>query len=114
MSSGTRVRLRRADRSIEDGHDVAVVDPGCDARLVEEHRDELGIGGELGEQPLGDDEPAEALAADQAREVDRRHAAARDRAVQEISTDRDRLRVWLGGRHYRVLLAHVMRPHSKN
>ena len=76
---------------VEHGHDVAVVDLRRDARLVEEHRDELGVLGELGMQALRGDDAREALVAHQARDVDRRHPAARDLAVQQVAADRDRL-----------------------
>ena len=66
-----------------------MVDLRRDARLVEEHRDELGVLGELGMQALRGDDAREALVAHEARDVDRRHTAARDLAMQQIAADRD-------------------------
>ena len=76
---------------IEHGHHVAVVDLRRDARLVEEHLDELRVLGELGVQALRGDDAREPLVAHEARDVDRRHTAAGNLPVEEIATDRDRL-----------------------
>ena len=61
---------------LEDGHDVRVVDARGEARLVEEHLDELGLLREVRVQPLDRDEALEAGDAREAREEHRRHAAA--------------------------------------
>ena len=65
--------------------DVRVLDARGEARLVEEHRDELGILGELRMQPLDRDGAREADRAEQAAEVDRRHAAGGDLVVERIT-----------------------------
>ena len=59
-----------------------------DARLVVEHRHELGVLGELRVKTLRSDDAAEALGAEEAREVDGGHAAARDGCVQDVPSER--------------------------
>jgi hypothetical protein len=98
---------------VEDRHHVAVVDLRCDARLVEEHRDELRVLGELGVQSLGRDDAREALVAHQTRDVDRRHAAPRDLSVQHVAADRRRLSETVCDLVV-LVCAHGLRPHSKN
>ena len=75
---------------VEHGHDVAVMDLRSDACLVEEHRDEVGVLGELGMQSLRRDDAREAFIADEARDVNRRHATARDLAMQYVTPHRHR------------------------
>ena len=62
---------------LEDGHDVRVVDARREARLLEEHLDELGLAREVRVQPLDGDEALEAADAREAREIHRRHPAGR-------------------------------------
>ena len=55
-----------------------MVDARGEARLVEEHLDELGLAREVRVQPLDGDEALEAADARQAREEHRGHAAGRE------------------------------------
>ena len=68
--------VRRDD--VERRDDVRMPDARREARLVEEHRDELGILRELRVQPLDRDRAREADRPEQPPEMDRRHAARRD------------------------------------
>ena len=68
--------LARPD--LEDGDDVRVVDPRGEARLVEEHLDELGVAREVRMQALDPDEALKAPGAGEAPEVHRRHPAGRE------------------------------------
>jgi len=70
----------------------------CDARLVEEHRDEVGVLGELGEQALRGDDAAESFIAHQPSDMDRGHATTRDLAMEDVASDRDRLAPSIGER----------------
>ena len=72
---------------VEHRYDVPVMDLRRDPRLVHEHRDELGVLGELGQQALRRDDAREPLVADEARDMDRRHTAARDLAMQDVPAD---------------------------
>jgi hypothetical protein len=72
---------------VERLHDVGVVDARDEARLVQEHRDELGLPGHLGVQPLDGDGPREADRGQQASDVHRAHAAGRDLVVKGVTTD---------------------------
>src|SRR5690606_4715098 len=74
-----------------------VMDLRGDARLVEEHHHELAVLRELGVQALRRHDPREPDIADQVRDVDRRHAALRDLAMEHVAPDGDRS----------LLLAHV-------
>ena len=80
-------QLVAGDDDVEYGHDVRVMDARGDAGLVVEHRDEVGIVGELRVQSLRRDEAREALGADEACRVDGRHASARDGGVQQIASE---------------------------
>ena len=72
---------------VERRHDVRVPDARGEARLVEEHRDELGILGELRVEALDRDRAREADRTEQPPEVDRRHAAGGDLVVERIAPD---------------------------
>ncbi len=72
---------------VEHRDHVGVVHLGGDARLVEEHGQEVGVLGELRVQPLDGHHPAEPLRAEEARQVDGGHAPARDGRVQDVTTD---------------------------
>ena len=62
-----------------------MLDARGEARLVEEHRDELGVLRELRMQALDRDGAREADRAEEAPEVDRRHAARGDLVVERIT-----------------------------
>src|SRR5262249_12787529 len=64
-----------------------MADARREARLVEEHRDELRILGELRGEPLDRDGPREADLAEEAAHVHRRHAARRDLVVERVAAD---------------------------
>ena len=64
-----------------------MADPRRQSRLVEEHRDELGLTRELRMQPLDGDRAREPDRAQQATEVHRGHTASRDLAVQRVAPD---------------------------
>ncbi len=68
--------LARAD--LEDGDDVRVVDPRGEARLLEEHLDELGLAREVGVKALDRDEALKAADAGEAPEVHGGHPAGRE------------------------------------
>ena len=95
---------------VEHGDHVAVLEPRGDARLVEEHRDEVRILRELGVQSLGGDDPREALVAHESREVNGRHAAARDRLVQRVPADDGRRAVGIVCCPSSVVFTHVRNP----
>ena len=59
-------------------HDVRVIEAERQPRLVEEHRHEVGIGGQLGPDPLQDLQPPDAAARVHHREQHLGHAAASD------------------------------------
>jgi hypothetical protein len=89
---------------IEHRHHVAVVDLGGNARLVEKHRDKLAVLRELGMHALRSDDARESNIADEVRDVDRRHAAPRDLAVQLVSADGDGLLAVDHSTHRRMLV----------
>ena len=66
------------DADLEDRNDVRVVEAGREARLVEEHLDEVLLLGEVRVQPFDRDETLETRDADEAREVDGGHASGRE------------------------------------
>ncbi len=68
--------LARPD--LEDGHDVGVVDPRGEARLLQEHLDELGLAREVRVQALDPDEALKAARAGEATEVHGRHPSGRE------------------------------------
>ena len=70
---------------VEGRHHVGVPDPCGEARLVEEHRDELGVRRELCVQPLDRHGAGEADRAEQAPQMDRGHAASGDRLIEGVS-----------------------------
>jgi hypothetical protein len=71
---------------VERRDDVRMTYADREARLVEEHADEIGILREVGMQPLDRDRSRETDGADEARDMDRGHAAGRDFAVQRVPT----------------------------
>ena len=75
--------VRRDD--VERRDDVRVADARGEARLVEEHRDELGILRELRVQPLDRDRAREADRTEQSAEMDRGHPACGDGIVESVS-----------------------------
>ena len=83
---------------VERRHDVRMTDHRGEARLVEEHRDELGVLRVCVVESLDRDGAREARRPEQAPEVDSRHATGRDAVVHDVPTDE----AALGGR----LLAH--------
>ena len=70
---------------VERGDDVRVPDARREPRLLEEHRDELGVLGEVRMQALDRDRAREADGPEQAREMDCGHTAGGDLAVQRVS-----------------------------
>lgn len=66
-------------------HHVRMPDARHDARLVQEHRDELGVPGVPLVQSLDGDDPREARGADLPCEVHGGHAAGRDLAAERIA-----------------------------
>ena len=75
-------------------------------RLVAEHLDEVRVFGELRVQALGRHDAAEAVVADEARDVDRRHAARARSACRERSAR------WCGARRSRGARRLAGRFHS--
>ncbi len=67
-----------ARANLEDGNDVRVVDARGEARLLQEHLDELGLARQVRVQALDGGEALEAADAREAREVHRGHAARRE------------------------------------
>jgi hypothetical protein len=80
--------VRRGDE-VEHRHDVRVMHLRRDASLVHEHRDELGVLGELRQQALRSDDAREAFIAHESSDVDRRHAATSDLPVEHVPPDGD-------------------------
>src|SRR5262249_19693556 len=72
---------------LEDGDDMRVVDAGGEASFIEEHPDELFLGGEVGVEALDGDEALEAAGAGEASEVDGGHAAGRELADELIAVE---------------------------
>ena len=72
---------------VEHAHHVGVLDAAHQARLVEEHREELAVAREVRVQPLDRDDPAEAASTEEAPEVHARHPAARDLVVDGVPPD---------------------------
>ena len=66
---------------------MRVVDARGEARLVEEHLDELFLAGEVRVQALDGDEALEAADAAEPGEEHRRHAAGRDLADQLVAVE---------------------------
>ena len=77
---------------VERADDVGMTDAGRDARLVEEHRDEVGLLGELGMEPLDGDGPREADGPEEAPDVHGGHAAGRDLVMERVAADHAHLR----------------------
>ena len=71
---------------VERRHDVGVADARGEARLVEEHRDEVGVLRERVVQPLDRDGAREARRPEEAPEVDGRHAPGRNAVVHDVPT----------------------------
>ncbi len=69
---------------LEDARDVLVIDPGRDARLVEEHVAELAVVRVGREDRLHGDEPLEVQLPRQTREPHGTHAALRENADQLV------------------------------
>ena len=63
---------------VEHLDDVRVAEAGADARLVDEHRDEVRVAGELRQDALDRDDLLEAVRPGAPRQVDLRHPARRD------------------------------------
>ena len=61
--------------------------PAHRVRLVGEHRDELGVLGELRMEPLDRDRAGEARRAEQPPEVNRRHPAGSYLVIEDVATD---------------------------
>ena len=70
---------------VERGHDVRVTDAPAEARLVEEHRDELGILRELRMQALDGDGAREADGAAEPSEVDGGHPARGELSIEHVA-----------------------------
>ena len=70
---------------------TCVNDSPREARLVEQHRDELGVGREVGMEALDRDFAREPGVPRQAPEVDARHPARRDLFVECVAADHARL-----------------------
>ncbi len=83
---------------VEDLDDVRVAEVGADARLVDEHRDEVGIARVLGKDAFDGDDFLEAVRALAAREVHLRHPARRDPPEQLVGPQAHRRRD-AGDRH---------------
>ena len=87
VSSMTRKRLAVESRDhVEHGDDVRVADAGGDARLLEEHRDEVGIVRELRVEALDGDGAGKTSLGGQAADVDRRHPPRGELVVEDIPT----------------------------
>lgn len=76
---------------VEHRHDVRMADTRGELRLVEEHRDELGVPCELRVQLLDRDGPREAARPTQTAEVNRRHPAMRDLFKEDVPAENARL-----------------------
>ena len=72
---------------VEGGHDVRVADARREPRLVDEHRHELGVLGEMRVESLDGDGSREPDLAEHAAEVDRRHAPRRDLVVEHVAAN---------------------------
>ena len=71
---------------VERRDDVGVPDARREPGLLEEHRDEVGILREVRMEALDRDGAREPDGSEQARKMDRGHAAGGDLAVQRVST----------------------------
>ena len=69
---------------VERRHDVRMADARREPRLVEEHRDELGVGRELRVQALDRDRAREADRPEQPPKMDGGHATGRNGAVEGV------------------------------
>ena len=87
MYSMTRKSSPSARPTSSVGDDVGVTDARREPRLVEEHRDELGVLRELRVQPLDGDGTREAHRTEQAPEVHGGHAARGDLVVERVAPD---------------------------
>ncbi len=87
------VQLAVVLAEVEDLHDVRVCEAGADARLVDEHRDEVVILRELRQDALHGDHLLEAVRTGAAREVHLRHPARGDPLVQLVRTEHERGRM---------------------
>jgi hypothetical protein len=107
--------VRLAD--VVDLDDVRVAQRRRDARLVEEHPGDLGLDGEVGQDPLDDDELLEPLDAGGAREEDLGHPPGGDVAQDLVLAQPERpdagharRRRWLSGPHA-ARLYHAAAPY---
>ena len=75
---------------VEGRYDVGVTDPGGQARFVEEHRDELGVFGELRVQALDRDGPGEPRRPAQPSQVNGGHPARGELVVDRVAPDDER------------------------
>jgi hypothetical protein len=75
---------------IDHGHDVWMTDARDDARLIHEHRDELGVLEVVRMQPLDRDRASEPDGAEQSPEMDRRHPARGELIEQRVPTNDER------------------------
>jgi hypothetical protein len=76
---------------IEDLRDVGVGELHRQLRLIDEHRDEVGVGGDVGEDALDRDDALEALDAERLGAEHLGHAARVDAVKQRIFAERDGL-----------------------
>ena len=72
---------------VERRDHVGVLHARGEPRLVEEHRDELGVGRQVRVQALDGHGPREADGPDDAAQVDDRHPPRGDRVVHLVATD---------------------------
>ena len=87
---------------VERRDHVRVADARNQARLVEEHRDEIRVLREVSVELLDRDRPREAFRSDEAPDVDGGHPARRDLPVERIPSDDP-----LGSRQSDGLVRHV-------
>lgn len=80
----TRKSSLSTSLDVSDGDDVGVPNTGCDTRLVQETRGEVGVESELRVQPLDGDEASEPLRSAQASKIDACHPAGGDALVQLV------------------------------
>ncbi len=72
------------DDDVQHRRDVRVLNARCKARLVDEHRHHVAVAREVRMQALDGDGAGEANGADEAGQVDRRHAARGDLLEHQI------------------------------
>ncbi len=72
---------------VEDLHDVGVLQRDGDPRLVQEHRHERRVRGQLGQDPLDDADALEAADAREAGPVDLGHPADADQLLEPVASE---------------------------